>query len=164
MNKIIEKAVVNFYNMLNESRADKLAIRFLKSKGVTDYDQQMKIIGSLKHDVPNIREEHGKFVLGGLRCYYDGQLSNADDVCAFDKALGYIFKGGHTNDYDENLNGLTVKELTDTYKDVMKGDLQADIIRSNNRVFTGSSDYTVIPIERYEDAKKYKKYTSWCVT
>jgi len=122
-NYLIEKTIYEFFNTLNESRSDKLAIRFLKSKGITDYDQQMKIIGSLKHDIPNIRECHGKFVLGGLRCYYDRQLSNADDISAFDKALGYIFKGNHQDDYDENLNGLSVKELSDTYKDIMKGDL-----------------------------------------
>jgi len=164
MNYIVEKTVLSFYNALNESRADKLAIRFLKSKGIDDYEKQMQIIGKLKHDIPNIREEHGKFVLGGLRCFFDHQLSGEHEISAFDKALGYIFKGGHHEDYDENLNGLSVDELTDMFKEDMKYDLDYDIERSNNRVFDEQSDYTVIPINDYNDAKQYGKYTSWCVT
>jgi len=38
-NKLIESVVNNYYESLNESRADKLAIKFLKSKGVTDYNE-----------------------------------------------------------------------------------------------------------------------------
>jgi len=124
----------------------------------------MKIIGHLKHDVPNIRECHGKFVLGGLRCYYNHELSDNNDIIAFDKALGYIFKGNHQDDYDENLNGLSVSELTDMFKDIAKTNLQDDIERSNNRIFTDESDYTIIPIHDFSDSKKYSKYTSWCIT
>jgi len=37
----------------------------------------MKIIGTLKHDIPNIKGCKGKFVLAGLRYLYNGQLDNA---------------------------------------------------------------------------------------
>jgi len=164
MNNLIENIVCDYYKSLNESRQDKLAINFLKSKGVTDYNEQMKIIGALKHNIPNIREGKGKFVLGGLRCYYDRQLSDAGSISAFDKALGYIFKGGHQDDYDENLNNLSVNELTEIFKDIIKLDLESDKERSNKRNFEGESDYVIIPINSYADAKKYGKYTSWCVT
>jgi len=165
MNKIIAQTVNTFYDkFLNEAKNDKLAINFLKQKGIKDYDRQMEIIGTLKHDVPNIRNGKGKFILGALRCYFDNQLSNTSDILAFNKAIGYIFKGGHQDNYDENLNGKSVDELVITFKDIAKGDLENDVARSNARKFTGKSEYTVIPIEDFDDAEKYCEYTAWCVT
>ena len=150
--------------ILLESRADKLALRFLKERGVTDYNEQMKIIGSIKHDIPNLRLDNGKFVLGALRLYYDRQLSDAQSIGALDKALKYIHIGGHKDEYDENLNGKSLEELSEMFRDVAKQYSDSDRQRSANQQFSGGSKYTIIPIDSYQEAQKYSRYTSWCVT
>ena len=152
------------FEILLESRADKLALRFLKERGVTDYNEQMRIIGSVKHDIPNLRLDNGKFVLGALRLYYDNQLSDAQSIGALDKALKYIHMGGHKDEYDENLNGKSLEELSEMFRDIAKQYSDSDRQRSANQQFSGGSKYTIIPIESYEEAKKYSRYTSWCVT
>ena len=152
------------FEILLESRADKLALRFLKERGVTDYNEQMRIIGSIKHDIPNLRLDNGKFVLGALRLYYDKQLSDAQSIGALDKALKYIHMGGHKDEYDENLNGKSLEELSEMFRDVAKQYSDSDRQRSANQQFSGGSKYTIIPIESYEEAQKYSGYTSWCVT
>ena len=152
------------FEILLESRADKLALRFLKERGVTDYNEQMRIIGSVKHDIPNLRLDNGKFVLGALRLYYDNQLSDAQSIGALDKALKYIHMGGHKDEYDENLNGKSLEELSEMFRDIAKQYSDSDRQRSANQQFSGGSKYTIIPIESYEEAQKYSRYTSWCVT
>ena len=152
------------FEILLESRADKLALRFLKERGVTDYNEQMRIIGSIKHDIPNLRLDNGKFVLGALRLYYDKQLSDAQSIGALDKALKYIHMGGHKDEYDENLNGKSLEELSEMFRDIAKQYSDSDRQRSANQQFSGGSKYTIIPIESYEEAQKYSRYTSWCVT
>ena len=152
------------FEILLESRADKLALRFLKERGVTDYNEQMRIIGSIKHDIPNLRLDNSKFILGALRLYYDKQLSDAQSIGALDKALKYIHMGGHKDDYDENLNGKSVEELSEMFRDIAKQYSYSDRQRSANQQFSGGSKYTIIPIDSYQEAKKYSRYTSWCVT
>lgn len=58
------------------SKQDKAALRYLETKGVTNYNDKMHMIGSLKHDVPNLRLDKGKFVTAGLRMYYELTLNN----------------------------------------------------------------------------------------
>ena len=152
------------FEILLESRADKLALRFLKERGVTDYNEQMRIIGSIKHDIPNLRLDNSKFVLGALRLYYDNQLYDAQSIGALDKALKYIHMGGHKDEYDENLNGKSLDELSEMFRDIAKQYSDSDRQRSANQQFSGGSKYTIIPIESYEEAQKYSRYTSWCVT
>lgn len=152
------------FDILLESRADKLALRFLKERGVTDYNEQMRIIGSIKHDIPNLRLDNSKFVLGALRLYYDNQLSDAQSIGALDKALKYIHMGGHKDEYDENLNGKSVEELSEMFRDIAKQYSDSDRQRSANQQFSGGSKYAIIPIDSYQEAQKYSRYTSWCVT
>ena len=151
------------FEILLESRADKLALRFLKERGVTDYNEQMKIIGSIKHDIPNLRLDNSKFVLGALRLYYDNQLSDAQSIGALDKALKYIHMGGHKDEYDENLNGKSLEELSEMFRDIARQYSDSDRQRSANQQFSGGSKYTIIPIDSYQEAQKYSRYTSWCV-
>ena len=60
------------------SKQDKAALRYLNAQGITNYAQKMHIIGTLKHDVPNLRLDNCKFVTAGLRMYYNDDLSLAE--------------------------------------------------------------------------------------
>ena len=146
------------------SKQDKAALRYLNTQCITNYTQKMRIIGTLKHDVPNLRLDNSKFITAGLRMYYSGELSDEQSIRSLDTVLNYIHKGNHTSEYDFNLNGLSLEELSSKYKDNIIIDGKNDRKRSEQTIRNGGNGYTIIPIETYEQAHKYSQYTSWCVT
>ena len=146
------------------SKQDKSALRYLNTKGITNYREKMSIIGTLKHDVPNLRLDKGKFITAGLRMYYSGELNDEQSIRSLDTVLNYIHKGNHTSEYDFNLNGLSINELSSKYKDNIVTDGKYDRKRSEQIPRNNNNGYTIIPIETFEQANKYSEYTSWCVT
>ena len=58
------------------SKQDKAALRYLNTQCITNYTQKMRIIGTLKHDVPNLRLDNCKFITAGLRMYYNNELND----------------------------------------------------------------------------------------
>ena len=146
------------------SKQDKEALRFLNTKGFNDYNSKMLIIGRLKHDIPNLRLNKAKFVKAALRLYYNNELNEIENIRCFNRILKDICIGGHSDEYDYDLNGLSLDELNSKYGEVERTDNALDRKRSNNIVFIGDSDYTIVPIENFEHAKQYSDYTSWCIT
>ena len=86
-------------------------MKYLNDRGITDYDEQMKYVGELKHDVPNLRLDNGKFMVGALRMYFEGELSKEDSFVTLNKALKCISENGSASEYDFDLNGLSLREL-----------------------------------------------------
>ena len=146
------------------SKQDKLALRYLNIQGITNYNEKMRIIGTLKHDVPNLRLDKGKFVTAGLRMYFNHELCDEQSIRTLDTVLNYIYKGNHASEYDYDLNGLSLEELSNKYKDNIVTDGKNDRKRSEQIQRNGCNGYTIIPIDTYEQAHKYSEYTSWCVT
>ena len=74
-----------FNQKLNEenthmSKQDKAALRYLNTQCITNYTQKMRIIGTLKHDVPNLRLDNCKFITAGLRMYYNNELNDEQSI------------------------------------------------------------------------------------
>lgn len=75
---------------------------------------------------------------------------------------------GELDKYDEDLNGLSFKELYKKYSH----SIYMQYVRMFNRVmnskYTRNPNYKVVKIESYEQAKKYGKYTCknspWCLS
>ena len=149
---------------LNESAKDKRVQKYLKDNGYDNYDERMRIIGNIQHDIPNTRLDKGKFLLGLCRMYCDGELRDDQSIFNIDNALKYIHDGGHTDEFDENLNGKSVGELHNMFREIGQNLARNDRARSANRKFNGKSKYTIIPIDSFEEARQYSRYTSWCVT
>ena len=150
--------------VLNENARDKRVLDFLKSKGYEDYNERMKIISTIHHDVPSLKFDKDKFLLGVCRCVTDRQLSDALSIFHINDILNYIHCAGHTDDFDENLNGKSVNELYEMFREPIKQMIEKDKLRSASQQFNGGSQYRIIPINSYEEAKPYGKYTPWCVT
>ena len=150
--------------LLSESAQDKAVKRYLESRGYTDIEQIKKIRGGLLHDIPNLRLDNNKFMLGCTRMYLDGELRDELSIRGIDNVLKLIHAGGHTNEYDFDLNGKHLDELTATYREIQKTMNANDRKRSMNTQITGKSNYKIIPINSYEEAEPYGLYTSWCVT
>ena len=162
----LSEIVCNTINkvLLPESKQDDLAKEYLRNHGYEDNDTRLKIRGELLRQVPNLKLDKRKFMLAAVRYFCNGQLSDNSSLSSFNKALKLIHDGGHTNEFDYDLNGMSLDDLTVKFRDIAKQSGAEDRMRSANRQFTGGSEYTIIPITSFEEAEQYGRYTSWCVT
>ena len=147
----------------NEGTNMKRARKYLESKGYGP-EQRQQILDSIRTDIPNSRLQQCKFLLGVTRLYMEGQLNNGNAIANLNKTLKYIASDAHVNEYDFNLNGENLDTLVNRFKGVAKDDLQASMNASNARQLTVNNNYMIVPIDSPEEASKYGKYTSWCVT
>lgn len=162
LHNIIKETVNNI--LLTESGQDKRVQKFLKDNGYVDYNQRMNLIGKIKHDIPNLRLDNDKFLLGVCRLFLNGEIRNEQSIRQIDNVLKFIHAGEHTDEYSEDLNEMSLADLNETFRSAAKQLNSKDRERSFNRAFNGSSDYKIIPINSYKEAEPYGRYTSWCVT
>ena len=126
----------------------------------------MKFIGQLKVKIPSVRLQQEKFLLGVARLFIDGELS-VDDYfkCTnFNQTLKLIASDAHVNEYDNNLNGMSADELINRFADVRVGELSKRKELMGGKQYHQNREYTIVPINSYEEATKYAKYNEWCVT
>ena len=162
----ITKEQKNRFNDLlleNEGTNMKRARKYLESKGYSP-EQRQQILDSIRTDIPNSRLNQCKFLLGVTRLYMEGQLNDGRAIANLNKTLKYIASDAHVNEYDFNLNGENLNTLVQRFAGVAKSDLEQSRNASNARQLTVNNDYTIVPIDTPEEASKYGKYTSWCVT
>ena len=126
----------------------------------------MKFIGQLKVKIPSVRLQQEKFLLGVARLFIDGDLS-VDDYfkCTnFNQTLKLIASDAHVKEYDNNLNGMSADELINRFADVRVGELSKRKELMGGKQYNRNNNYTIVPINSYEEATKYAKYNEWCVT
>jgi hypothetical protein len=149
--------------LILESKEDKTK-RMLRSKG---YDNPSEIINAVKHDFSELEHTERpayKFLYGVCRMYVDGELQNANDISTMNSMLKIISVEPHLSEYDNNLNGLSKDEIFQRFLPIQKKETEEEINYVKKMKFTGDSDYEIVKIDSYQDASKYKSYTSWCVT
>ena len=149
--------------LLLESKEDKTK-RMLRSKG---YDNPSEIINAVKQGFSEL--EHSKrpaykFLYGICRMYADGEFQNVNDISTMNGMLKTISEEPHLSEYDDNLNGLSKDEIFQRFLPIQKKEAEDEINFVKRMKFTGESDYEIVKIDSYQDASRYKKYTSWCVT
>ena len=149
--------------LILESKEDKTK-RMLRSKG---YDNPSEIIKAVKHDFSELEHSERpayKFLYGVCRMYVDRELQNANDISTMNSMLKIISEEPHLSEYDHNLNGLSKDEIFQRFLPIQKKETEDEINFVKRMKFTGESDYEIVKIDSYQDASRYKKYTSWCVT
>ena len=126
----------------------------------------MQFIGQLKVKIPSVRLQQEKFLLGVARLFIDGELSVNDDFkCTnFNQTLKLIASDAHVNEYDNNLNGMSAEELINRFADIRVGELSKRKELMGGKQYNRNNNYTIVPINSYEEATKYAKYNEWCVT
>ena len=126
----------------------------------------MQFIGQLKVKIPSVRLQQEKFLLGVARLFIDGELSANDDFkCTnFNQTLKLIASDAHVNEYDNNLNGMSADELINRFADIRVGELSKRKELMGGKQYHQNREYTIVPINSYEEATKYAKYNEWCVT
>lgn len=153
-------------NLLMEDKEGKnlaKARHYLQNNGYSP-EQSQQMVDSIRTDIPNSRLQQCKFILGVVRLYLSGQLSDGQSIAELNKTLKYIASDAHVNEYDNNLNNESLQVLVNRFKGVAKDDLQQSMDKSNARQLTVNQDYNIVPIDNSKEAAKYGKYTSWCVT
>ena len=126
----------------------------------------MQFIGQLKVKIPSVRLQQEKFLLGVARLFIDWEL-DVNDVfkCTnFNQALKLIASDAHVNEYDNNLNGMSADDLINMFEDVRVGELSKRKELMGVKQYQQNREYTIVPINSYEEATKYAKYNEWCVT
>ena len=149
--------------LILESKEDKKK-KMLRSKG---YDNPSEIIKAVKHDFSELEHSERpayKFLYAICRMYVDRELQNANDISTMNSMLKIISEEPHLSEYDHNLNGLNKEEIFQRFLPIQKKETEDEINFVKRMKFTGESDYEIVKIDSYQDASRYKKYTSWCVT
>ena len=126
----------------------------------------MKFIGQLKVKIPIVRLQQEKFLLGVARLFIDGDLSANDDFkCTnFNQTLKLIASDAHVNEYDNNLNGMSADDLINRFAEVRVGELSKRKELIGGKHYQQNREYTIVPINSFDEATKYAKYNEWCVT
>ena len=132
-------------------------------------------VTQVRNDVPSSRlpktesgKDSCKFLLGVTRLYFGfAKDSRQDEIQGKISQLEKIMKiltTSHADEYDNNLNGLSYAELDDKFKGTIQKNLDNEIASLKDQQFTRDESYKFIPIPDFETAKKFGKWTSWCVT
>lgn len=119
----------------------------------------------LRNDIPVLRTpQGGKFILGVTRMFCDGELRTANDIVRLNSTLKLVASDAHINEYDKNLNGMRCGEIIQRFAKTMSNNLDAEREEIKQMVFDTPSNYKVVRIDSFEQARQYGKYVDWCVT
>ena len=137
----------------------------MKQLGYSESDA-MQFIGQLKVKIPSVRLQQEKFLLGVARLFIDGDLRVNDDFkCTnFNQTLKLIASDAHVNEYDNNLNGMSADDLINRFKNLRVGELSKRKELMGGKQYQQNREYTIVPINSFDEATKYAKYNDWCVT
>ena len=165
------KSRTNFYsiNENQESKSQSEAKKYIKNNNKfnwneSEIDNFVRI--KLRNDITALRDKQiGKFTLGVTRMYFNNEITDTSTINDLNITLKLLT--AHLNEYDRNLNGLSVDELISKFKQTRENNIKKEK-QEINRMKFGVSDYKIIKIDSFNDAKKYYKYTNpnsrWCLT
>ena len=163
------KSRSNYYliNESQESKSQSDAIKLVMNRWGWDHIKADKFVRiDLRNDITPLRDKQiAKFTLGVTRMYCDKQITDANTISDLNATLKLL--SAHLNEYDRNLNGLSAEELISKFKKVRENNVKKEK-QEINRIKFGVSDYEIVRIDSFSDAKKYYKYTNpksrWCIT
>lgn len=124
---------------------------------------------TIRETFPPLRSKKGgKFILGVTRMFLNNDFIDGSIISKLNTTLGFVISDAHYNEYDRNLNGLSASELIDKFKSTVGNAVDADRENLGNTSFTKANKYRIVPINSFEEAEKYYKYTNpnsrWCLT
>ena len=157
------------HQMLTEGRQTKnrnAAKNYIMQQLGYSESDAMQFIGQLKVKIPSVRLQQEKFLLGVARLFIDGELRVYDyfKCTNFNQTLKLIASDAHVNEYDNNLNGMSAEELINRFADIRVGELSKRKELIGGKQYHQNREYTIVPINSFDEATKYAKYNDWCVT
>jgi len=158
--------IIKKSHMLSENRESKnlsRARKFLRDHYDNTEEEAIRIVNSVRHDIPNSRLYDAKYLLGICRMYVERQILNAEQFLIVNKTLKFL--AGHEDEYDHNLNGMSAGDFVDRFKTVAKYELEKD--KANQKQYEnrgGYNGYKITPINQESDVFQFAKYAEWCIT
>ena len=137
---------------------------YIERTGKSREDADRFVRVDLRNDIDSLRSEKGgKFILGATRIVLDGELTDERTINSFNRTIKLI-AAAHANEYDRDLNGETAATLIQRFSGAIKSMDDKDRMDVGGVQYTKNTRYTIVPIDDFDEAKKYGQYTSWCVT
>ena len=166
LHRIIKEEVAKLITESQESKSISQAKRLVMDRlGYDEKEADEFIRIKLRGDIPSLRTQNGgKFILGVARMFCDRQLTDAATITRLNSTLKLVSSDAHVNEYDRNLNGLSAQELIERFAKAMSDNLEAEKEEVSRMTFDSPSDYDIVRIDSFEEAKEYGGFTSWCVT
>lgn len=148
-----------------ETKNMKAAKHYLYQNRNCDENVAMRIIGNIKHDIPNSRLGKCKFMLAMVRMFCNGEFSDGQTMIDINDMLGYAVRDSYIGRFDQDLNGLTANEFIQSMRPIYQQELQ------NNRELTANQEYEepeqkyqIVKICCFEQAEEYANEVDWCIT
>ena len=165
---IINESVKTLIIESQESKSQSEAIKYLMQNMHWDKERANNFVrNDLRQDITALRDKNiAKFTLGVTRMYCDRQLSNANIIGNLNTTLKLL--SAHLDEYDRNLNGLSAQELINRFAQTRRDNVDAEKGEIDSMDFSQGSKYQIVPINSFEEAQNYYKYTNpnsrWCLT
>lgn len=147
-----------------ESKNMKLAKHFLYERLGYDENQAMQLIGSIKSDIPNVRLAKCKFILAVVRMFVNKELKDGDVIMSLNRCLKYAASDAHVNEYDNDLNGMSVNDFIGRFSGLANDDLERDMSDISSQEYSLNGDYEIVKINSFQESEEYGDYVDWCVT
>ena len=171
LSQIISEAIaaeVRRKSTLNESQESesiKGATRlYMERTGKSKEEADKFVRIDLRASFPPLRDKKiGKFILGVTRMYLDGQLRDATTIANLNSTLKYVGDPTHINEYDRNLNGMSAQDLIDRFAPARMQNMEKDKAELGQNQYEEKSEYKVVRIDSFEQARQYGKYNDWCL-
>ena len=143
----------------------KAILLYMRERNVSKEVAEKFVRITLRESLPNLRNKKcGKFILGVTRMYLNNELLRRETVDSLNFTLSYVASDAHYNEYDKNLNGLTATQLISRFSDAVKQDAAKDKERLSQKGYSGNTQYKIVRINTFEEAKEYAQYCDWCIT
>jgi len=122
----------------------------------------------IRNLMPNVRGANCKFLLGTSRIYFDDLAKDPNNfqrkAAQLNKILKLVTSDAHVNEYDYNLNGLSLQQLDEKFGSAVQQNLQNDMDSIAASQYSRNTQYEIVKIPDYETARQYSQYVGWCVT
>lgn len=151
--------------LLNEDRESK---NLSKARRVINQMQPnmdaQKTLEVIRNYIPNSRLMKCEFLPGVTRMVLDGLFNDESKIRQLNQVLKYIATEEYSGEYNQDLNGEDAETLINRFSGVVQQDIENDKQNVGNTQYKQNNNYNIVKIHSFEEAEKYGRYTSWCVT
>ena len=159
-NKLFHTRQDSFLNENRESKNMKMARNVVREMKPSADPQE--VITAIRNDIPNTRMLDCKFLPGVTRMYLNGEIQQGSQIQQLNKTLE-LLATAHGDEYNQDLNGMSCDELIERFSKAASEQHEKEKSELDSMNFTINNDYEIVRIDSFEEAHKYKRYTSWCV-
>lgn len=173
LNKIINSSLrESIFGIILESQESKsidLAKKLLTNNGYSREESDNFVRVTLRSMFPTLRNRKcGKFILGMTRLYLYNELNSYMICSQINSILKLISSNKYYDSYDKNLNGYSALDLISIHQEELHVNYDNEKSEIDNYLYDNNSNYTIIKINSFDDARKYYKYfdesNAWCIT